>query len=231
MDLLKIENRIFEFVFAKLLARLIKKDFDPNRYRYFKNELGIKDWGITDSKYFQKKIHAKNNLMASESDLFELKAFDFYSGNVARQINNVLRRKISISGLEYLNEHIYQLENTLYKFKVRENIVTIRRMSCLFIDNRFDKGKKIVEKCFLSTSLNLSSRVDIDGDKTLLNNEALLIIKIPEGVHAAYIEEAIDENRQRKEYELLLQKDLTLHVELNLKIFSNRIILLHVSKN
>jgi hypothetical protein len=228
MNILKVENKILELFFSNLVLRQIKTDYKLFGYRYFINSFEIKEWGSNHSKYFQKMICNRNNLLLSSDESFELDAINFYCGYTGRQINDVLRGMASFSGKEDLNDFIGQLDKTLNNFKTHENVIAIRRMPCEFLPNGLRKGGRIIEKGFLSTSLNLFYRADYDGDNSLLHNEALVLIEIPKGTNAAYIEEAIHIERQREEFELLLQRNLTFIVKKNIKIFSNRIVILKV---
>jgi len=224
MKFLKIENRIFEFIFSNIIKWYLISD----QYRYFLNEDKISSWAINDNEYFQKKILSLFEFRDSDEESSELKTFDLYCGTIGQDINNLLRGEAYNLKNEYLREFICELENSLNKFKVCENVISIRRMPSKFIDSRYRKGNTFIERGFLSTSMNLSYREDINAGRTLLKNEALLLIKIPKGTCAAYIEEAIPEYRQRKEYELLLQKYLAFYIEKNIKILSNRVIIMRV---
>jgi len=224
MKFLKIENRIFEFIFSNI----IKWHLIYDQYRYFLNENEINSWAIDDNKYFQEKLSSLFEYGNSDEEFSELRTFDLYCGTIGQDINNLLRGEVYNLKIEYLREFICELESSLNKFKVSENVISIRRMPSKFIDSRYRKGNTFIERGFLSTSMNLSYREDINAGSTLLENEALLLIKISKGTCAAYIEEAIPEHRQRKEYELLLQKDLAFYIEKNIKILSNRVIILRV---
>ena len=67
-----LENHIFEKYFNLKMNSLIKKDFEPNGYKYFRTPKGIKKWGNNYNSYFEKIRELQNNILASEKQIQEL---------------------------------------------------------------------------------------------------------------------------------------------------------------
>lgn len=220
-----IQNLIFEYRFKRVLTDLIKNDFDPNKYKYFATEQGIDEWASDYNAYFHQKIIAKNNLKAND-DLKELETFSFYSGYTGEQINDLLRGKSYRLDYNILIEYVERIDKAISKFSLQENQVAIRRLSCNYLNSSLKKGSIFLDKGFLSTSLNLSYRLDNEGNVSPLCNEALIIIKIPKVTNSIYIKEISG----RDEYELLLQRDTRLQIERNINVFNNRIIVAYVAQ-
>jgi len=225
------KNKVFELFFKLKINSLIKKDFDPNEYKYFKNSKEIKKWGGKFNLYFEDKRKLKNSVLASEDDLQELELLDYYAGYGSEIINKYLRgiQQYLIDEKDIENKST-NLEKIIGKFNLTENLISIRLMPSKFINKDYKKGKIFIEKGFLSTSLNLTYRMDYQGSKIILKNQALLIIKIPKGTNAIYTEEVQPKSRQREEYELIIQKNQKIRIESNQKIFSNRIIVVSIEK-
>jgi len=78
MKFLKIENRIFEFIFSNIIKWYLISD----QYRYFLNEDKISSWAINDNEYFQKKILSLFEFRDSDEESSELKTFDLYCGTI-----------------------------------------------------------------------------------------------------------------------------------------------------
>ncbi len=218
-----IKNWIFEFVFKIAIFILIKKDLVPNNYKYFCNKKEIDDWGITFNNYFLKKEAKLKTPDATEEDKKEMKTLSYYTGYIGEQMNGLLR-----GDKEYifpdLIEHIEILSKLINKFKLSNNVIVVRRVPCKYIDNNVKKGYIYTDNGFVSTSLNLSYRLNHESIFCPLKNEALIILKIPNGTNACYIEQVSN----RGEYELILQKKTKMIIEKNIIILGNRIILAKV---
>jgi hypothetical protein len=224
MNFAGLQNIIYELLFKIVIKKWIKRQFIPHGYKFSIDCKEIKAWCHNDNMYFKNLNDLKNNSRATKEELFELDSFDYYQGNVGVRMNNVLRGVNPYLDEIHLHEYIKIIENTINRFKVKDNIVTLRRTSANLF-NKKNKGSTFKEFGFLSTSINLFHRVDSEGNHRHLKNEALLILKIPKNTNALYIEEVQPESRRRKEHELLIQKESILIIEENYKIFSNRIIL------
>jgi len=230
MRILNIENVIFEYFFKRLLTKWVKKDFIPNNYKYFINSSEIKDWGECGNLYFKKLNYLKGILQATKDELFELESFDFYQGYVGEKMNNLLRGTNSYMCNDSYIKNISTIEKTLTKFNLKDNVVALRRTDAK-IFQKYKINSNFIEHGFLSTSINLSHREDTSVYNKLLRNEAIIILKIPLGSNALYVEEVQEERGRRKEYELLVQKGSIIKIEKNFKILSNRIILGTVIQN
>lgn len=116
------------------------------------------------------------------------------------------------------------MKNTLFKiinkFKTKFNVIGIRRLP-RFVFDKLKKGSIYKEKGFLGCSQKLDYRYKKEGGTHDLKNEALLILKIPRGTNAFYVESI----SQRKEFELIIQKGISIKIEKNIRIFNNRIII------
>lgn len=225
------ENILFEKYLNTKLISLIKKDFNPNGYKYFRTYNGIKNWGKENSQYFKKIRELQSDLLATEKQIDEIQLFDYYAGYGSGKINKFLRGNPQfLINEEYFKKKSISLENYINKFHLTENLVSVRLMPSEFIDKNYKKGNAFIEKGFLSTSLNLGYRLDYQSSKVKLKSTAFLIIKIPKGTRAVYTEEVQAENKQRKEYELIIQRNQKITVEYHKKIFTNRIIVLAIEK-
>jgi len=224
--IIKIKNLLFEIYFLILIDNLIVNDFLPNNYRYFKGAKHINSWAVSFNKYFidiKKRIKTQKG---SDEDKAEIETYSFYAGYVARKMNDILRTGENNNYLpEYFQQHIDRLANSLNKFHLPENVVAIRRIKCKYFNENIKKGDNYKEKGFLSTSLNLFYRLDSESIFRLLDKEAIIILKIPKGTNACYIEEI----SKRREYELVLQKNTSMAIEKNIHIFGNRIIVAKVN--
>jgi hypothetical protein len=218
-------NKVFEKFVKKQMDKFIHEDFNLNKYKYFEDLNEIETWGSEYSLYYQNLIALSNKLQASKEQLDELNDIDYYCGFYSERINNHLRE---ITQDESLNGIIQRIDSYLNKFILRENIIVVRRVPNRFIDKKYKKNNCFIEKGFLSTSLNLFFRLDNNSDFNPLKNETLLIIKIPKSVRGAYIEKALPENKQRKEYEFLISRNQLIKVQYNKKILSNRLIKLQI---
>ncbi len=207
---LNFQNFVFEHVFKILLKKWIKKDFTPNNYRYFLNIDSIKDLDNFGYQYVKSLNKSK------------LEILKHYQGNVYYNINRCLRGYLEKN--KVLNKYIEKIEQILGEVTLKENIVVIRRVEAWIIKG-YKKQSYFVEKGFLSTSINLSYRLDSESTYKLLDNEALLMLKIPARTNALYVEEVPEKEKRRGEYELLVQKGSVIKFEKIYRIFSNKIVL------
>ena len=225
-----LENYIFEKLLHKKFQKL-KLDL-KGEYLIFKDLDTIKKWGNSDSQYFQKMHKLASIRSANEQQTKELSSFDSYLGYESKHINNFLRTEKydSFYSEETLIKNALELKTYISKFQLKDNIIAIRRVPIEYIDERYSIGNRFIEKGFLSTSLNTAYRLDYDGVNKQLKKEALIIYMIPKETPAVYVEESLPKERQRKEYELLVQCGSHILVEEKFKILSNMIILLKIEK-
>ena len=91
-------------------------------------------------------------------------------------------------------------------------------------------GDVLVDKAFLSTSLNINYRLNYQSEEEKLNNEALCIIKVPKGTNGVYIQNAL-EGKRKDEYEILFNRETQLEIEYKKRIFNNYLLVLKMIKN
>ncbi len=209
MRFLKFKNIIFELIFSFILKYKIKQDFIPNNYLFFIGKQDIEFYLKNNSNLFQ---HIEENEI-------ELKYLKQYAGNFHLQINNILRNKNSCYEYDYFKEKIEVLTNFLSKSNLKENIVVVRRIHKKSL--KVDKKLILNDKGFLSTSINLSYRQNTLHQEQLLNNEIIMLLKVPKKTNAYYIGNSYNDG----EYELLIQRDKTIKIEKCIKIFNNKILI------
>lgn len=223
-----LSNRVFEKIVKKEVDKFIFDDFKVNNYKYFENIIDIKSWGQEYSQYYQKLINLSRRMQATNAQLDELNDLEFYSGYGSIRINDYLRGKTNDHSL---NETIKIIDNHLSKFILKDNIVVTRRVKKNFMNKKYRINDIFIESGFLSTSLNLFHRLDDNSDLKPLKNEILLIIKIPKGIIGSYIEEAVPEQKQKREYEFLIARNQKIIVEYNKRILSNRLMKIRICDN
>lgn len=214
--------QIFEKFVQFILQQQITKDFKPNNYTYFLSPDFINNWGNTHSEYLELKQKEYNNTT--------IEHLQYYAGWFYDSINLFLRTgkdKFNNSDdVEYITKRINSINKELTKFSLNENIIVVRRVSNAFLRNyllngkRLKKGITISDKAFLSTSIDLSYRKNLNSDHKPLNRETLIFIKVPKGCNCLYIESV----SKREEYELLLPINLNLVIEEKYKILNNYVI-------
>ena len=136
-------------------------------------------------------------------------------------MNNLLRGKQTVMFPELIERRIETLSKSLLNFRLKDNLIVIRRFPKSEFNPKLKKGDLYCEKGFLSTSLNLSSRLDTESNYRPINNEVLMLLKVPKGTNACYIEQISN----RQEYELIIQKGKKIKIERNLRIINNRIVI------
>lgn len=221
--------QIFEKFVQFILQQQIAKDFKPNNYTYFLSPNLINNWGSTHSEYLELKQKEYNNPTVEH--------LRYYAGWFYYSINLFLRtgkdKFNQTEGLEYIIRRVNGINDEIHKFSLDENIVVVRRISNAFLRNyllngkRLKKGITISDKAFLSTSIDLSYRKNLNSDYEPLNNDTLIFIKVPKGCNALYIESV----SQREEYELLLPSGLMLIIEKKYKLLNNYIIFSKIQVN
>ncbi|MGB0981716.1 MAG: ADP-ribosyltransferase [Winogradskyella sp.] len=122
---------------------------------------------------------------------------------------------------ELIENRIKALSQSLSKFKIKDNLIVIRRFPKTQFNHKLKKGDSFLENGFLSTSINLFSRLDNESNYSPINNEILMLLKVPKETNACYIEKISNKG----EYELLIQKGKRIKVEKNIKILNNRIVI------
>ncbi len=224
---INISNYFFELYFKKIIQKIIEED----NFLVLKDENEINEWGKYHSDYFKNAIALRNKLQLDENTKKELELIDWYCGHHSENINNYLRGKPIRYGIsdKVIND-IELLDNLINKFTIKENIIVVRRMPNCFLADNYKINNEFIEKGFLSTSLNINYRLNKESDSEQLNNETILILKIPKLLNAVYVENAIPGKTERDEFELILQRGCLMKVKYRKKIFNNNIILIEVSK-
>jgi len=232
MNLLESISTKPPYFFEKLCALHLKKkidndNFTPNGYTYFKNESEIKHWGQAYSEYFkEKKEEYSASFCDINSELTPYAVYEWYSGYYYLKINSHLRGSKRNSYPQHIIKRIKVLKNEISRFDLKENLVVVRRISNDFLKDYLLKGKRLKkglvfsDEAFISTSLDLSYRKNNESDYEPVNNEILMIIKIPKGVNAIYLEQI----SKREEYELLLESNLSMLVEKKIQFLNNKLL-------
>lgn len=89
----KIKVVLFEYFFEKFLKRQIRVDFIPHKYLYFKTTEEINYWGECFNRFFRLKKDRIASLKATKEELYEIETYEYYVGNVSKNINDFLRGK------------------------------------------------------------------------------------------------------------------------------------------
>lgn len=218
--------KIFEFFVNYLIDRQIKNDYIPNNYKFFKSYEEILQWGDNYYEYFETLEQEYNKSFFSNRELLPFSVFSWYTGYFFEKINGYLRGQIRYDNSLFITGRIKIIKRELDNFKLKENIVVVRRVSNIFLNNYIlDKkklkiGAKMKDGAFLSTSIDLSYRKDKEGTYKPLNNETLIFIKVSRLTKAIYLEPI----SKRQEFELMLSNDIEIVIENFFKILTNKII-------
>ncbi len=221
----------FETFCSLYLKKKISSDFMPNGYIYFEDESSIKYWGLIYSEYFKEKRKEYFALYSNDnSELLPYAVYQWYSGYYYININSYLRGSKRFSYPQHIIKRIDVLKKEISRFGLNENIVVVRRISNDFLKDYLLKGRKLkkglilIDEAFQSTSLDLFYRKNSESDYEPLNDEVLMIIKIPKGVNAIYLEQV----SKREEYELLLQSNLSMVVEKKIQFLNNKLLFVRI---
>lgn len=223
MQLFNIEfidkNKIFEWTLKKLIEREIKKDYRLNNYKYFHSVFEINQWSEKNDICLENLSKRTNNCLNSSLELHS--TIELYSGRYHEFVNDFLRDKTHFDEVpKFINETIYNLDYILKNSKTSENLIVVRRFDVFFFNDKLKRNEIFIDKGYLSSSLNLLYRLDIEGNYREIKNEVFLILKVPLGVNAIYIERT----SRRSEYELLINRNQKIKVLRNIKVFNNRIV-------
>lgn len=203
-----INDKIFEFIFSRFLEKHIRRDFIPNKYTFFRTSNCIKNWGDSFHIYFEEQKEKCNKFLGN-SNLMSYSVFEFYAGYDSDLINNYLRGYPKCDS-NYVVNKINVIEEEIKKFELRENLVVVRKL-------RYDIFKFKL----------LKNRKNYEGNEEYSNNYVFMLLKIPKGINAVYLESI----SKKQEFELLLPANLDLIVEKKVRILNNRIVLVSVIDN
>lgn len=225
-----IANYFLEYYFRKETSQ-IKKE---GRFKIFNNPTLMDKWGEADSNYFEKsrviasKGYIPNETQEEKRRKKELRDIELYCGYSDNNINNWLRDNSAFCFDKSIKD---SLDNIINRFVINDNIIVVRRIyKASKIKNR-KVGDILVDKAFLSTSLNINYRLNYQSEEEKLNNEALCIIKVPKGTKGVYIQNALEERKRRDEYEILFNRETQLEIEYKKRIFNNYLLVLKMIKN
>jgi len=196
-----MSNYFLEYYFRKETSQ-IKKE---GKFKMFNNPTLMDKWGEADSNYFEKsRVIASNN------------------------INNWLRNNNESSYDKTIKDSLDYLINS---FIIKDDIIVVRRIYQALKVKSKKVGDVLVDKAFLSTSLNINYRLNYQSEEEKLNNEALCIIKVPKGTNGVYIQNALEEGKRKDEYEILFNRETQLEIEYKKRIFNNYLLVLKMIKN
>ncbi|MDF2517456.1 MAG: hypothetical protein K0R59_2752 [Sphingobacterium sp.] len=204
-----------------LLGKKIKEDYQPNKYKYFNNFSEIISWGKAFNTYYDEVSREYyNNLISAKKINTSQDALGFYAGYVARIINNHLRYHETFDPEFPFNKEIDIISREINKNAIEDNVVVLRLIYSGFLSKNLKKGMILKDKAFLSTTLNLNHRKNMQGNDLRLSNIGLIFIKVPKGTKALYLEPT----SKKDEFEILLPQKTELLIEAIHKIFNNRVL-------
>lgn len=225
-----IANYFLEYYFRKETSQ-IKKE---RKFKIFNNPTLMDKWGEADSNYFEKsrviasKGYIPNETQEEKRRKKELRDIGLYCGYSDNNINNWLRDNSAFCFDKSIKD---SLDNIINSSIIKDDIIVVRRIyQPLKVKNK-KVGDLLVDKAFLSTSLNINYRLNYQSEEEKFNNEALCIIKVSKGTKGVYIQNALEEGKRRDEYEILFNRETQLEIEYKKRIFNNYLLVLKMIKN
>jgi hypothetical protein len=225
-----MSNYFLEYYFKEKISQIEKE----GRFKMFNNPTLMDKWGEADSKYFEKSRNiASMGYIYNESEeekrrKKEIKHIDLYCGYSDTAINNWLRDNSAFCFDKSIKD---SLDNIINSSIIKDDIIVVRRIYQALKVKSKKIGDILVDKAFLSTSLNINYRLNYQSEEEKLNNEALCIIKVPKGTNGVYIQNALEEGKRRDEYEILFNRETQLEIEYKKRIFNNYLLVLKMIKN
>ena len=222
-------NNISNYLLEKCFQIKISQINAEGKYKIFNNPIIMNKWGQEASLYFEESreicsmgyIH--NESIEAKNRKEELEHIKLYCGFSDKNINNWLRNN---SDTCYNKSIKNSLDRLINRFEIKDNIIVVRR---IYDKNKIKqlKVKDIFsDNAFLSTSLDINYRLNYNCEKRKLYKEAICIIKVPKGTNGVYIQNALEEDKRKNEYEVLFNRETLLKVEYKIKIFSNYLFVL-----
>jgi hypothetical protein len=217
MNFIKLQTRKGHERLEKILLRLVKKE---KGFKYFDSIDSINDYTEDFSEYITHLKNEYKQIYYNRSDHpFEI--LEWYAGYYSIVINEFLRGNKSFAD----TEKISVIERLINKFRIRNNIIVVRIIRNDFLcdlhtDRKINRNTILKDKSFLSTSLFLKYKHGLK----IVKNAIILLIKVPAGTNALYIEKLSN----RKEYELILQRETMLKVERIKKCHNNTVLLTRI---
>lgn len=227
--------KIFKRTYSWFLGRLINEDFNKNNYIQIENENQALNHFKKHIDYFI-KIKDEYNYKTEQNlkNIHRYNIIKYYKGFKYIDINRFLRGEQLENNSEYnLNKikiSIDVITKELKNFRLPFNVIVLRRVSNRFFNKTLLKGCKykdgieFTDKGFLSTSLNTNINY-LDTERHDYNSgKSLMILKVPKGISALYIEPVDDKG----ELELLLERGLKMKIVKRIIVFSRRIYLIEI---
>lgn len=171
------------------------------------------------------------NGFGTEKTLFE--AFQWYAGQGYRPINTLLRdTNADYSSNTHYLEITRKLKAALDSYTLETSVIVSRRMRHTDFKTWLKgktpkKGLLVQDLGFLSTSLNLYSRVNPDAtsEAVAVQNETLLLIEAPRGTKHVYLGASTALlNTPENEYEFLIQSGTRMVFQNVFSLFGNTIV-------
>jgi len=216
---------LFERIRMWIISNHVKKKKYREYKSFFSDPSSINDFGRAYNFYSVYSINIESNYVRYPNDekILAIKdSLELYIGNPQAKINNYLR--IGNPEFEFerstLDEHIKNLDLFLSQIQLKEPVFVIRKVKSAHL-TLSNKTKWIKEVAYLSTSLNLDYNLDFNSDKETSKNFTYLVIRVPKGAHASYLE---SKKNNREEYELLLPRNSIIKIDKQYKFLSNRLI-------
>jgi len=214
----RVRNKIFDFYFQMQL-RFLLKSFSEDGFKYFINHKDIEKWSDGYNKKHSDMLFKINRFEASNEMIYERESLEYYAGYKSIEINKFLRGE-RVFFPKLCNERVVSITKCLENFYLHENVIVIRRIKNENWSHSIKKGKTIFEPAFLSTSLDLNFRKDIHGNFSPFKDKTILLLKVPIGTNACYIETI----SKRSEFELLIQRGSRFKIEKTKRFMGNRIV-------
>lgn len=226
--ILLYRKKLFDNFSRKILNHFVQKEFTPQGYRCLIDLEEIQEFESPFIKYFE-DLEQEANLcpfghQAYQRYLSERSAIRYYCGYISKEINDFLRG--GETGELFHHDKLMLLQSIINGFETTYPIIAIRRQP-RFVLSQNRKGDIYIERGFLSSTIKINSRFVYDHGDPLLNNETLLILKIPNGTKALYP----SVHGKRDEFELIIQKGAKLLIERNYSFLGNSIVVAKVLNN
>ena len=225
-----MSNYFLEYYFKEKISQIEKE----GTIKMFNNPTLMDKWGEADSKYFEKSRNiASMGYIYNESEeekrrKKEIQHIDLYCGYSDTAINNWLRDNSAFCFDKSIKD---SLDNIINSSIIKDDIIVVRRIYQALKVKDKKVGDVLVDKAFLSTSLNINYRLNYQSEEEKFNNEALCIIKVPKGTNGVYIQNALEKGKRRDEYEILFNRETQLEIEYKKRIFNNYLLVLKMIRN
>ncbi len=225
---------MYRYLFNKRIKhtyhKLILEDFERYGFSYFQDEANASEWGRYAFKDWLAKLKKENeNQFFIQNERYlksSLQAIKWYCGYRYENVNNLLRFNLN-NGLENISLEIISYLDQEFNFvKLQEGIVVIRWIcKNAFLQNYgiVNPGEEITDKAFLSTSLLLNYKDELEYGVRDIEKYVLLIIKIPPGKSCLYVEPI---SERSNEQEVLIPRNSILRIEKSYTVLFRKAIFL-----